>query len=137
MNRHERRKAFAQGVKAVQTGEFPPEYLRVIKAIIYAFLQYRRQLPDREPPRFALPPKGIIVIVSLDEPSIIPRIARNETARQFLAGIVEGAVAERDSKAMPTLFMLSVALETVGAEIERVSLADLGLSVGGVQGRNN
>jgi hypothetical protein len=137
MNRQERRRAFALGVKAAQTGELPPDYVRVIGVIVHAYGEYRRKLPDREAPRFALPSKEFMVIATLDDPSLLPRIARNETALSFLTALVEGARADGDPKSMPTLFMLSVALEQVGAKIERVSLAEFGLSMGGQKGRNN
>jgi hypothetical protein len=114
------------GQRAAETGKFPPEYLLVIEAIRHAYCAYREAYPDREPPRFALPPREFMVIVSLE--IIAPRVARNDTAACFLEGLIQGAKESGDSKNMPTLFMLGVALDSVGAEIERVSLAELGLS---------
>jgi hypothetical protein len=129
VNRHERRRqaAFERGAKLGLAGD--PEYIRVIEALAYAYREAVERYPDREPPRFAFPPKEIMVIGDLEP--MIPRVARNESARHFLGGIIQGARASGDPKAFPTVFMLRVALEAVGAAIEVVSVADFGIAVGG------
>ncbi len=136
MNRHERRKAFALGVRAVQTGETPPAYIAAIDGIVTAYLAWREQFPTAEPPRFTLPPREILLAASLDGP-IGRRIAKNPSARELIDLVCMVASATGDMSKMPTVMMLDIAMRLAGVSIERVSLAELGITVGGERGRNN
>jgi len=136
MNRHERRRAFALGMRAGQTGEFPPAYIAVIDGIVTAYLAWREQYPTAEPPRFTLPPKDILLAASLAGP-IGQRIAKNPSARELIDLVCMVASTTGDMRKMPTVFMLDAAMRLAGVSVERVSLAELGLSAGGEKGRNN
>lgn len=133
MNRRERRRAFALGMRAAETGEFPPGYIAVIDGVVTAYLAWREQFPTAEPPRFALPPSEILLAASLDGP-IGPRIAKNPSARELIDLVCTVASATGD---MPTVLMLDCALRLAGVSVERVSLAELGINLGGERGRNN
>lgn len=130
MNRHERRKMFALGMRAAKTGEFPEHYIRVIRTIAQTYIRGLSVYPaGAELPRFRLGPKEIMVIASIE--AFVDRLAANKGARVFLESIVESAQKMGDPKAMPTVFMLRCGLEMAGANIEYVSAADWGLTVGG------
>jgi len=129
MNRRERRAARARGAnptgKDLATDE---EYIHVIESIANTYIAGVALYPD-EIPRFAFPPKSIFVIGDLAP--VIPRIARNDAARAFLNGLVEGARRTGDPKSFPTVFMVRIALEHAGAPIEEVSCAEWGIAIGG------
>jgi hypothetical protein len=127
MNRHERRRAKA--TRIAENLADNPKYIAVIEGIAYAYRETLARFPDREIPRFAFPPKDIMVICDLEP--MIDRVARNEAALWFLRGIVDGARKTGDPLAFPTVFMLRVALESVGASIEFVSAGEFGIALGG------
>lgn len=63
----------------------------------------------------------------------MPQICKNDSAREIvdLMEFVGRELSDGGRKNTPTIFMLQAALEHSGYEIERVSLGELGLSVGG------
>jgi hypothetical protein len=131
MNRHERRRTFAAGVRAAKAGKVPAEYEQVIAAIVRTYRAGVHSAPTDEKPRFAMPPAGVIVAVSLDHLRL-ERIAKNDPAFYFLTGIIDGAKRTGDMRKMPTLFMLNIALLELGDAviIEELSLAELGFARG-------
>jgi len=136
MNRHERRKAFAAGKRAAKTGSFPPLYGETCETMAMAYRMWREQYPSAAPPRFALPSPEVGLIGALDE--LVPRVARNQSARDLAELLCLAATMLGGPENVPTIFMLQGVLEAVGVDIERVSLAELGIiPMGGEQGRNN
>lgn len=99
MNRQERRAAQARG-------QYLPSamYVDQIEAMARAIAGWLRAHPDQAP-LFWVPPKDVMVIVDL--PSVVDRIARNDAARQIADLLIESAPPSK----VPTLLMLRVALE--------------------------
>jgi hypothetical protein len=130
MNRHERRRAFAQGKRAAKTGEMPDGYTDTCETMALAYRMWRRNNPDAPPPRFALPPRELAVIAGVDQ--VASRIVRNESAAELVELFDLAARFFGGPNNGPTVLMLSAVLEVVGVEVERVSPGELGLTLGGV-----
>jgi len=76
-----------------------------------------------EPPRFAFPPKGVVLIADLR--GIGDKLCRNDGARHLLAFAIRRCL-ERTGQA-PTSLMLEVVLDVAHVPYERVPLEELGL----------
>jgi hypothetical protein len=80
-----------------------------------------------EQPRFAFPPKGVVLVADLRD--VVGRpFARNQSARELLEHVIKRCIEETGES--PTVLMLEIVLERAGIPIERVSLSELGLKVG-------
>jgi hypothetical protein len=77
-----------------------------------------------------------LLAASLDGP-MGQRIAKNPSARELIDLVCMVASVTGDMSKMPTVFMLDAAMRLAGVAVERVSLAELGITVGGERGRNN
>jgi len=111
-------------------------HIALIDGIVTAYLVWREQYPTAEPPRFTLPPREVVLAVSLDG-RIGQCIAKNSSARELLDRVCMAASATGDDSKMPTVMMLDVAMRLAGVSVERVSLSELGITVGGEKGRNS
>ncbi len=81
-----------------------------------------------EQPLFALPPKEIGLIASIEGP-LLHRIARNAAALELLLLFQEIGLAVGGPDAYPTVFMLKLVLERCGVKSLSVSLRELGVNV--------
>lgn len=117
MNRHDRRSAQAGAEKTL-----PPGY----SAACAQLDRYVGAVCElEEPPLFALPPKAIALVGDLGD--VGRRLARNAPALALV-----DFVATLSGKDRPTVMMLQAVLEERGIAIERCTLTELGLQVGGM-----
>jgi hypothetical protein len=117
---------------AVEYSRDPEAQVEYTRGAETHFALFRRFVNPDDPPRFALLPKEIALLASLDDQGLGHRLARNETAHRLIDAFFE--LASREEIEPPTYMMLRSFVAAVGMHAESISLAELGLEVAGMPG---
>jgi hypothetical protein len=118
MNRRERRAAVARGER-----EVPESYVRTIQRMIDA-LRAALKLNPGNPPRFALPPRDVILAATVDQVEHI--VARDPLARELCQIFCAIGVEISGPGGQPSVTMLAVALDAVGLKAEQAAIEEFG-----------
>jgi len=134
MNRHERRRlralAQARTIGGELLGQRPKGYEETGQAMLAWLQKWLSEHGGQPYPHFALPPEEIALCASLDH--VGDRLCRNDSARQLMQEFVVIGQMIGGPNAPPTVLMLQAVLELASVPVERVSLTELGIDVGGV-----
>ena len=95
----------------IDLGRAPPDFMACIREMARILTDWKRDQPDN-PPRFALPPVGQGIIVSLS--LVYPIVCQNPAARELVTRMQDAGRIIGGNATDPTLFMLTVAMMSTG-----------------------